>query len=124
VSTVESGWLHSFEVTAKCAHLNATFKAAMGLELIGKFKLLLGMLAMLGCLLAATQLHAHEAGLHDIDHACISCDLEDVLSHGAVPALLFSLNAQPAESVITAYITHAYTVSQSFSSIRAPPLHS
>jgi len=73
--------------------------------------------------LAASQLHAHETGLHDIDHACISCDLEDVFSHGAIPSSPFSLKTQPVESKTAAYTTYTYTISQSFSSIRAPPLH-
>ena len=91
--------------------------------MICKFKLLLGLLAISGVLLAASQLHVHETGLHDIDHACISCDLKDLVSHGAVPVSLFFLNAQQTEGEKTAYTEYYHTVSCSFGSIRAPPLH-
>ena len=84
---------------------------------------MLGLLAMLGCLLAASLLHAHETGLHDIDHTCISCELEEILSHAAVPSSPLALKTQPVESKTAAYTTYTYTISQPFSSIRAPPLH-
>ncbi|MFC1536701.1 hypothetical protein ACFL19_00440 [Pseudomonadota bacterium] len=90
----------------------------------GRVKLLLSTIAMLGCLMAASQLHAHESGLHDIDHACISCDLEDVVSHGAVTSAIFSLEMALQESEDVAYASHACTSLLSFSSIRAPPSHS
>jgi len=79
---------------------------------------------MLGCLLAATQLHAHETGLHDIDHGCISCDLEDVLSHGAVPETVFSLKADMHIAEVAFYAGYNHSARSSFISIRAPPLHS
>ena len=81
------------------------------------------MLAMLGCLLAASQLHAHEAGLHDVDHACIGCDLEDIVSHGAIPASAFALKTDVQSSDVIVYTGYAFTLPLSFSSIRAPPLH-
>ena len=81
------------------------------------------MLAMLGCLLAASQLHAHEAGLHDVDHACISCDLEDIVSHGAVPVSTFALKTDVQSSDVVFYRSYTFTPAFSFSSIRAPPLH-
>ncbi|MDT8376284.1 MAG: hypothetical protein RQ867_06020 [Mariprofundaceae bacterium] len=90
--------------------------------MIGKFKLLLNMLAMLGCLLAASQLHAHETGLHDVDHACISCDLEDITAHGVAPTATFALADRTSDVEVCSYTACASVPHLSFTSIRAPPL--
>ena len=90
-------------------------------DLTGKLKLLLNMLAMLGCLLAATQVHAHESGLHDVQHSCISCDLEDITAYGAAPAAVFVLADRTSDIEVYSYIGCTSAPHISFTSIRAPP---
>jgi thiamine monophosphate kinase len=79
---------------------------------------------MLGCLLAATQVHAHQSGLHDINHTCISCDLEDIAAHGAAPTATFALAVQASDIEVHLYTSCVSATHLSFSSIRAPPLFS
>lgn len=89
-----------------------------------KFKLILGMLAMFGCLLAASQLHAHESGIHDQNHTCISCDIDDITAHGAAPANSLLLQKKAIEGVELRYaISVSYQLAV-HSAIRAPPYSS
>lgn len=92
--------------------------------MIGKFKLLLNMLAMLGCLLAASQLHAHETGLHDVDHACISCDVEDIAAHGAAPTAFFLFQQQLLTTEVFVCLSSLPVQVTAFGTIRAPPYFS
>ena len=101
--------------------MRSSKRTLLELSLVNKFKLLLSMVALLGCLLAASQLHAHEAGLHDIDHICLSCDLEDVASHGIAPENLSSLTVLLQDSLATSQNRCFKVLCQSFSQIRAPP---
>ena len=89
--------------------------------MIGKFKLLMSLFAMLGCLLAASQLHAHEAGLYDVDHACLSCDLEHVVAHGAVPATAPTSSLQMPDTCVGSENNYISFAEYAFQQIRAPP---
>lgn len=83
------------------------------------------MLALIGCLLAAaSSLHAHEQGLYDIDHACISCDLEDMSAHGALPAAAAVAAPQVLSARTESVCTHIATADPVRLPIRAPPLNS
>ena len=78
---------------------------------------------MLGCLLAAVQVHAHESGIQDVDHACISCDLEALGAHAAMPssfdaACLTCVGKESADSYSMPLI-----LAESSSDIRGPPIN-
>jgi len=76
---------------------------------------------MLSCLIAASQLHAHEAGLHDVEHACISCDLEDIVSHGAVTSS-FHFAIVPETETDNAPVSFTRVCGDHYAyAIRAPP---
>lgn len=79
------------------------------------------MLAVLGCLLAAAQVHAHEAGLYDIQHSCISCDFEDIAAHGAAPVAAFALTPQLPDAELYSFYGFASALCLIHTSIRAPP---
>ena len=76
---------------------------------------------MLGCLLAASQLHAHESGLHDLNHFCISCGIDDVTAHGAAPATIVLLQNDAFETVLFLYTSSRSFQTVTFRAIRAPP---
>jgi hypothetical protein len=48
---------------------------------------MLSMLAIVGCLWSVASIHSHDDGLHALESGCISCDFEDVVSHGTVVAI-------------------------------------
>jgi len=52
-------------------------------SVIPRMQWMLSMLAIIACLYSVGSVHSHEDGLHALDNVCISCDLEDVSSHGA-----------------------------------------
>lgn len=92
--------------------------------MIAKLKFLLSVFAMLASLLAASQIHAHETGMHDANQSCISCDVEDIAAHGSAPAS--SLIPQPriVDNPLFFSVDYAYTAHAFFGAIRAPPLFS
>ena len=92
--------------------------------MIAKLKFLLSVFAMLASLLAASQLHAHETGIHDANHSCISCDVEDIAAHGSAPASPLILQPRIADDQRFISVDYAYTVHAFFGAIRAPPLFS
>ena len=97
--------------------------AAMWSEFKRRLKLLPSLLALLGCLLAASQMHVHEAGLYAIDHTCISCDLEDVVAHGAAPSSSFVLPQPMADAELVSSRGFFLTSYRTLTSIRAPPAY-
>jgi len=92
-------------------------------KVIDRARVLLGMLALIGCLLAASTLHTHEPGLYDVGHTCVSCDLEELNAHGALPAMAprlpDSFNAEKPCTVCRS--VNLFAIQQS--SIRGPPHH-
>ncbi len=76
---------------------------------------------MLGCLLAASQLHAHEFGLHTLNHTCISCDIDDITAHGAAPASSLLLQKHLFEGVDLSSASNVSCQLLTLSAIRAPP---
>lgn len=79
---------------------------------------------MLVSLLAASQLHAHEAGMHDANNSCISCDFEDIAAHGSAPASSLPLQPRIVESALFFSVDYTYIAQPFFGAIRAPPLFS
>ncbi len=97
----------------------------MGVGAARGLKWFVAMLAIFGCLLSATVTHSHDHGIHGHETECASCDLEDVLSHGA--AVVVSTCDLPDLSHIDsididkkAYIRIAVSTAL----IRAPPVKS
>jgi len=82
-------------------------------------------LAIVACLYSVGSVHSHEAGLHSLDSACISCDLEDVSSHGATfaDASTSTENLAFIEPAASLAVVHV-TASKNSAPIRAPPTHS
>ena len=96
-----------------------------GLNSLRRVQWMLSMLAIVVCLWSVATLHSHDAGLHALDSACISCDLEDITSHGATVTV--AVAAAPGLSYIeqvippvTAYLAAARIAAP----IRAPPVFS
>jgi len=83
------------------------------------------MLAIAGCLFSVATIHSHDDGLHALESHCISCDLEDVTSHGAVVTLLQAV--APTSSHIEPLVLKAAVViaaRPAGAPIRAPPFYS
>jgi len=96
-----------------------------GLSTMRRMQWTLSMLAIVGCLWSVASIHSHDDGLYALDSVCISCDLEDIASHGAVTAIVLRLRSklshiQPAVSQAARYIA----VARASDSIRAPPVFS
>ncbi|NWF38882.1 hypothetical protein F3F96_07005 [Mariprofundus sp. NF] len=96
-----------------------------GVNTMRRMQWMLSMLAIVVCLFSVGSLHSHESGLHVLDSACISCDLENVTSHGA------AISAVPTKSLdlsdVAAVVSQqSITVATTRSSapIRAPPIYS
>lgn len=62
--------------------------SALNLKVKGRMQWMLSMLAVVACLFSIASIHHHESGFHALDDACISCDLEDVSSHGVVLSIV------------------------------------
>lgn len=77
---------------------------------------------MLASLLAASQLHAHETGLHDANDHCISCSFEDISAHGSAPANPLVLQSGIVDNPLFFSVDYTYTAHAFFGAIRAPPL--
>ena len=83
------------------------------------------MLAIVGCLYSIASIHHHDDGIHALDNACISCDLEDITTHGgSVSAAL--QHATDLSHVVPTVSQSSITVAltRSATPIRAPPLYS
>ena len=96
-----------------------------GLHAMRRLQWICSMLAVVGCLYSVASIHNHDDGLHALDSACISCDLEDVASHGAATSLVFAATAnlahiEPGISQAAAYVA----VMRISAFIRAPPVYS
>jgi len=86
---------------------------------------LFAVLAIAGCLFSASAVHSHEDGLHALGSHCISCDLEDVTSHGATTAVRQATIPNLAQIEPAAFQrTFFIAVRSSAASIRAPPFYS
>jgi len=99
----------------KCVTMWSAFKK--------RLKLLPSLLALLGCLLAASQMHVHEAGFYAADHTCISCDLEDIVAHGVAPSNAFMLLQPMADTEVVSSRHFLLTSHRTLTSIRAPPAY-
>jgi hypothetical protein len=96
-----------------------------GLNTMRRMQWMLSMLAIVGCLWSVANVHSHDDGLHVLESACISCDLEDIASHGA--AVTIALRSTPNLSYIepVASQTALYVaVARVSAPIRAPPVFS
>ncbi len=96
-----------------------------GLSSVRRMQWMFSMLAIVGCIWSVATVHSHDDGLHALDSACISCDLEDIVSHGAVAVAILRpasnlTHIQPAASQAIGYIA----VARVSNSIRAPPVFS
>ena len=96
-----------------------------GVSAMTRMQWILSMLAIVACLFSVGSVHSHDNGLHALDSACISCDLEDLSSHGA--AVTGSSTStenlaliEPAVSMATVHILAAHKSAP----IRAPPIFS
>jgi len=89
--------------------------------LITKLKFVLSIVALLGCLMAAAEVHAHETGLHDVEHTCLSCDFEDVVSHGVAVSFTPPLKLSAHEQSEYLYYSSYFDFNGYKYRIRAPP---
>ncbi|NWF37417.1 hypothetical protein F3F93_11775 [Mariprofundus sp. KV] len=96
-----------------------------GVNLMRRMQWMLSMLAIAVCLFSVGSLHSHESGLHALESACVSCDLEDVTSHSA------AVSVAPTQSLDLSDITSAVSkqsitvaATRSATPIRAPPIYS
>jgi len=92
------------------------------LNAMRRMQWMLSMLAVVACLWSVGSVHSHDAGLHSQDSACISCDLEDVTSHGT----LFSSYSVATENLVLIKATDFWserhvTAVKNSAPIRAPP---
>jgi len=96
-----------------------------GTNAMARLQWTLSMLAIVACLFSVASVHSHESGLHALDSACISCDLEDVTSHGAtvISASATTENLSSIEPAASLAFVHITAVKNS-TPIRAPPTHS
>lgn len=96
-----------------------------GVKAMRRMQWMLSMLAIVACLLSVASVHSHDSGLHALDSACISCDLEDVTSHGAAVSAL-PTKALDLSDIEPAVSQQSITVeaTRSTAPIRAPPIHS
>jgi hypothetical protein len=96
-----------------------------GLNTMCRMQWMLSMLAIIGCLWSVAGIHSHDDGLHALESACISCDLEDITSHGAAAAAMqcSKSNISHNEPVVSpaAFII---AVRSATAPIRAPPSYS
>jgi len=96
-----------------------------GLNSLRRMQWTLSMLAFVGCLWSVASIHSHEAGLHALDSACISCDLEDIVSHGAVVDVVASpLSALTSIEPIASQSALFIAAARASDFIRAPPVFS
>jgi len=101
-------------ISASLQHLNA----------MQRMQWMLSVLAIVACLYSVDSVHSHEAGLHSLDSACISCDLEDGSSHGATFADASTSTEnlafiEPAASLAVVHVAAA----KNRTHIRATPTH-
>jgi len=97
----------------------------VSLSAMARMQWTLSMLAIVACLFSVGSIHSHDSGLHSLDSACISCDLEDLSSHGATvaasPASTENISfIEPAVSMAEVHITAVDKAAP----IRAPPFSS
>lgn len=96
-----------------------------GLNTMRRMQWMFSMLAIVGCLWSVASIHSHNDGLHALDSACISCDLEDVASHGKAVTVAFSLISNLSHIEPDAFQTALYAAATRLSgTIRAPPVFS
>jgi len=96
-----------------------------GTNAMARLQWTLSMLAIVACLFSVASVHSHESGLHALDSACISCDLEDVTSHGATVIAASATTENLSSIQPVAIQASGFTaVANSAASIRAPPLFS
>ncbi|WP_072659551.1 hypothetical protein [Mariprofundus micogutta] len=82
----------------------------------------LSMLALVACLWSAGSIHSHEAGLHSAESACISCDLEDISTHGAALSVSAAVTEPPFMLEPVAFQPSMFIVKTGSSLlVRAPP---
>lgn len=83
------------------------------------------MLAIASCLFSAAAIHSHDDGLHALDSHCISCDLEDVTSHGAAITAVQIAASNLSQIVPAAFQAAQFiAVGSPATAIRAPPFYS
>ena len=89
---------------------------------LGKVRIALSMLAMLGALWAAVDLHQHLPGLHK-SVECVACSIEQSTGHGFAPQA--DIQASPVEFADAETTCTARGLASSCvhtARIRAPPL--
>jgi len=96
-----------------------------GLNAVSRMQWMVSMLAIVGCLWSAGTVHNHDGGLYALDSVCISCDLEDLVAHGAAVTTTVAITSslshiEPAVSAAAYHVTAA----RAAASIRAPPFFS
>ncbi len=96
-----------------------------GLNTMRRMQWMLSMLAVVACLWSVASIHSHDDGLHALDSACISCDLEDAVTHGAAVAIALCVapNLSHTEPVASQPVLHI-AVARASALIRAPPVFS
>jgi len=96
-----------------------------GVNAMRRMQWMFSMLAIVACLLSVGSLHSHDSGLHALDSACISCDLEDVTSHGAAVSALPTKSLDLSD-IVSVGSQQSITVAatRSTTPIRAPPIYS
>jgi len=93
----------------------------MRLQAPSRLRLFMAMLAMMGAMWAAVDLHQHEDGLSQSSE-CITCSLEESINHGFTFQALVSLDASRDSFVILlAYAAKSVFQYNDFTPIRAPP---
>jgi len=93
------------------------------LNTLRRMQWMLSMLAVVACLWSVASIHSHDDGLHALDSACISCDFEDVASHGVAVALCVPPSLSHIEPVAFQPALHV-AVARTSAPIRAPPVFS
>ena len=96
-----------------------------GLSIMRRMQWMLSILAVVACLWSVASIHSHDDGMYALESACISCDLEDIASHGA--AVIVALRSTPNLSHIEPTASQAalhVAVARVTDSIRAPPAFS
>ena len=96
-----------------------------GVKTMRRMQWMLSMLAVAICLYSVADIHSHDDGLHALDSACISCDLEDVTSHGAAVSAVptRSLDLSDIEPAVSQQLITVES-RRSATPIRAPPISS
>lgn len=91
---------------------------------VQRLQLFLSALALLICLYSVSSVHQHDAGYHVAQSDCISCDIEDLLGHGAVASTVSIQTPSFLSIPYTATLQPCSHIEASFTyAARAPPSH-